>query len=43
VKILFFFEQQILFKNHIRAQDEQRPVIKRIQTKGAVYMRNTQK
>jgi len=37
---LFFFEQ-ILFKNLIPAQDGQRPVIQKLQSKGAVYRQTT--
>jgi len=37
MKQFFFLKQQILFKNQFPAQDEQRPVIQRIQTKGTVY------
>jgi len=36
-------KQQILLNNQIPAQDEQRPVKMRLQTRGAVYRRNTQK
>jgi len=43
VNHLIFFKQQILLKNQIPAQDEQRLVKLSIQTKGAVYRRNTQK
>jgi len=36
-------KQQILFSHQIPAQDEQRPVKLRIQTKSVVYRRNTRK
>jgi len=39
----FFFESANFIKEQIPAQDEQRLVKHRIQTKGTVYRRNTRK
>jgi len=39
----FFLKQQMLLNNKITAQDEQRLVKLRLQTRGVVYKRNTKK
>jgi hypothetical protein len=36
----FFLNQQNFIKKQVSAQDKQRPVIHKVQTKGAVYRRN---